>query len=1113
MIEREMIKTQTRLMKQKRVAKGSPKGITDFNPSQDENQDETEGDTSFELGSESELNDDSESELNDDSESELNDDSEFGTAIKRSRNIDEKGFDERGFDGGSCERVNSSKEAQLVTLKSDVEGPHDFGGSRSEDPNALYNGLSIKNVNDTNIYDKFVKIFDKLANDVVANVQAEAGVLTQTDVNIYENQFILDFGNDKPSNEPAFLNLTIEAMVKRCPDQIEDFYYQPIYEYTIKNYLDNQTIYNLFKAKIKEFYPIGEWRIFVKVKNRTKNGVNTIDLYIYVVKKTEKIALNTSLRFHSQDTGLSNYILGICLCEQGFNEAFDKLFNGDADIDIDKFIPKASNPADPADPANIFVSDIEAALAVIISGTITVDNATNLIDVKGSIQISGITKLIDPANVSKPLYGEIIKGVATDANKIEQIYIGYPATQPIIIKGSDPHPGKTSKTVFDEKIEEVYPVAANQKIKDFLIGFNNNAVESTLSAFNLLLSYWIIPTPGSSIVNDYNLVLNTNNIVGINLIGPEAFTFRLDIEDITVSNICKTMIHYFLNPGDNTQQIIQQMNKVFDHPKCRYKTMNPKLLVLDYKLAIIASFKSFGDECQRKEAEDENRYLNSLGGSAGILNENSKHLLMLSDDRIFFSSCIQHNQPAVSNTKSPHPKFYDIDSMPQNKIPNILGSITGLACNKLSIVGKSKPTIELLQEAYADIQVEYQLIKTKLGIGIGIDIPSIQAQITNLNLLITAITNAAAAAGNMPLVDYYKTMRSVADQTSDKTMLKSCKETIGKMKSTLNCLQYYYASFNDLTKKKQKDIYLKYINDELSSSISASVDSNTYKNIIDFNTGSLEKKQNINNVDNLTSAIKTMFNKIDFAPKLVSCHELACDQAIHKIQMYIQTLIIYGEILGVEKLQEIQAQYEEFIEKITDLRVKYPNTILESLNAYISSHMSGRQKNKTIAFGADNRSPEEINRDKLAKIDKALREAEVEKKAAEEAEKAAAGTAAAPPKGKKGFFEKALKAAKGFFKDTASRYDNLTKERNDLSEKITSEALKAAAAVHSTDKTEARTFQQWLEGFVNRGGSKSRQNKQQYQKRYTKRRNKKTYRKRTQKHLKIKRRRYTKRRK
>ena len=989
------------------------------------------------------------------------------------------------MDGGSCEVVNVNSESDLFAMKAVVENSHDFGGPRSEEVTALYNGLSIKNVNGLDLYTKAYRVLDVIANNVVV---ANAAIAADDS---YERQFITDFGLNKPSNEPSFLNLVIETMVKKCPDQVADFYYQPIYEYAFKGKAANPIVYNIFKQKIKEFYPKNEWRVFLKQKK------NYDDLYVWVIKKTLKPPLNTSLRLHSQDTGLSNYVLGACLCEVGFNAAFDALFVEPGNvIDIDKFFPSSGNPND---PARLFETQIITELDKITSGTITHDAAG--IDIVGSIQITGLTKLIDPANSSKPIYGEIIK---KNGAKIEQIYIGYPNTLPM--GGGAEH----SKRKFDDKIDEEYPSAvnaANAAINTFLKEFNDNAVISTLEAFNLFLSYWIEPDPASNqIVTEYNLILNNNQIIGIHLSNPaDGFTFDLHIEDITVSNICRTMIYWFLNQGLNNERVIQQMNNVFGHPRCKYKTMaGVKPSEEDYKLAIIASFKSSGDECQRIEAEHENRYLNSYVG----LNKINNYLLMLSDDRVFVAAGIQHNQPIVSNIKSPHPKFYDIDSMPSNKIPDIGGIITGLLCNKLPAISISKTTLELLKETKSAITIEYNLMTIKLGPG-G-DNPIITGQIQVLTELIDSIELAHAAD--------YNTTRSPDDQNSDKIVLADNNKTIGEMKSILVCLEYFHYTYEDESKSKQKDIYIKYITEQLSSVIASSIDSNTYKNIIAFNTGSNAQQQNINNVDELTAAIKSMFNKIDFAPKLFNCHKLACNQAIKKIEMYNAILntstILQREEIAIQR-EEIAKQYNIFIERIKELRDGYPNKILVSLEGYIGQKQASRERNKPTIFGADMRSPEEKDQEELTRIQQALDAAEAEKLTALLAEGVAAGQAATPPKGKKGFFDKALKTAKSFFKDATSIYDNLIRDKNKLLEKIQISALKAAASVHSTDKTDAITFQTFLRGILHMGGKpkKSRQNKQQYQKKYTKRYKKKIYRKRTQKHLKIKRRKHTKRRK
>ena len=89
-----------------------------------------------------------------------------------------------------------------------------------------------------------------------------------------------------------------------------------------------------------------------------------------------------------------------------------------------------------------------------------------------------------------------------------------------------------------------------------------------------------------------------------------------------------------------------------------------------------------------------------------------------------------------------------------------------------------------------------------------------------------------------------------------------------------------------------------------------------------------------------------------------------------------------------------------------------------------------------------------------------------------------------------------------------------------LENKMTLAVQNELAKVHTKSTDVIQQISTWFSNnFTDtgakkvKGGSKSRQNKQQYQKKYTKRYKKKIYRKRTQKHLKIKRRRHTKRRK
>jgi hypothetical protein len=94
-----------------------------------------------------------------------------------------------------------------------------------------------------------------------------------------------------------------------------------------------------------------------------------------------------------------------------------------------------------------------------------------------------------------------------------------------------------------------------------------------------------------------------------------------------------------------------------------------------------------------------------------------------------------------------------------------------------------------------------------------------------------------------------------------------------------------------------------------------------------------------------------------------------------------------------------------------------------------------------------------------------------------------------------------------------------------LENKLTLAVQNELAKVHTKSTTVLDNLKNWFSNTFDaegkrigqrlgsKGGQKSRQNKQQHQKKYTKRYKKRIYRKRSQKHLKIKRRRHTKKRK
>jgi hypothetical protein len=332
----------------------------------------------------------------------------------------------------------------------------------------------------------------------------------------------------------------------------------------------------------------------------------------------------------------------------------------------------------------------------------------------------------------------------------------------------------------------------------------------------------------------------------------------------------------------------------------------------------------------------------------------------------------------------------------------------------------------------------------------------------------------------------------------------------------------------------------------------------------------------INNVKDITKALFNMYDNYDFYSRVFDLHDIACDAFKDKLQMYIDIIrdsilpdsIKYIIIGHYETLQEgITAINDAFTleakTKLTNMManrehqssrskksvlkdtklsdtVKGELTTEQSLLAKkkkecdeVAAEIAKLQSDLTAAKGEEVKLSSE-----LIGIEKDLGAAtqirkEAKKGLAKDTAKASEDDLTQAKIAKK----TALATVRADIKAIGAAEKNIDKENEkkntviagllskitNLENIMTLAVQNELAKVHTTSTHVIQQISTWFSNTFTETGAKkvkgggkpkkSRQNKQQHQKKYTKRHKKKIYRKRTQKHLKIKRRRYTKRRK
>jgi hypothetical protein len=1043
-----------------------------------------------------------------------------------------------GQKGGDCRDINFNAFIVLFAYKIITEYVHDIGsGDR---------GAAVKN---SEIYDKVLRVFTEIANDFKNGPMGQAIVAANDEPS---KTWLTELDNVISTiNEDKYMSTIIRAIVTHCPDMVNEFYYKPMHLYICKydqtkmTRSQYDTMYELFRDKIIELFPVAEWMMFVK-KDDTKENIH---LYIFKNPDPQAILSNRNLGMHTQDMGLEDIPLGIALKLHEFTDIHQSFFQSDADNNIDVFFQADGN----INP--VYSQRITAALEPLESGTINAGVITN-----DSIQLFTPLKGLDPFNSHKFRNGSIMD----KPDKPEKLYVGYP---PGVYQGF------------------LAAVPLTQGTRDELTYLNQATYDGTIDTMNKLLSYWISNTnPAGAplivsgdgvpqIVDAYTFTVNaTGNVYGVNFTGPFNFIFELHFEETTVLSVCTAMVNFYggIIAGNN---LIEQMEHIYNHPGFRFKQPPGSEEERNMKLAILASFKSDGDEGQRLVS----KYLSILGNK----------FFFLTKDRVLLVETIKFNHPLLAITQSPDESFNPIDPNERDvSIRGISCTDSGILSNRRGEIDKIKNTFELLEEAIINYDTNIGKLQQKTnpppppqpqppcytnaqGLGVqlsarGITNPAeydAAAQVYfEADQAFTNAKAAAEAAGSDAAGNDAKTLvinkaltdgvissyNQTTNDVDNRVILNELVRYNGIIKQLLTSLQYIDQSINP-------DKINQLISTQIQKAVSIAIsDKLMLKQIL-----AISGRENLNlpftTTTNLADVLKLLHNEIEFSSKVIESHGIACDEMIKNIEAFKEIIDnnTYTQADAVVNIQDkIKVdRKQEFFDKYTEIIKEIQKTKRDFLNEYKTDLVTEITKIQNARSGRDAvpadrkklldeittlegritilRQQQQTQQEAIAKIDPVIKDLDdLKKTPLLEFKKIGFAMISSSvksffSKGKVAPTEKLTKAAVGVaLLDSKAEKTRIQSFISDLLEntKTTFDSLlkkkgKFIATNHKKSEVTLSELRRQVSIQQKKGGKNktTRQNKQNHHKKYTKRYNKKTYRKRSQKHLKNKKHKYTKR--
>jgi len=859
---------------------------------------------------------------------------------KQKQNIVKRKRENKQQIGGNCKRFLIDALLDSLRCKFFLEASHDLDSERGKE--AVYNGENIFNVLGDDLYlmvaDTLKIIVGEIDIELYKSETYEAKIINNLKTNI------------KTVDEPKYLSMIIDHITTNCPDRVDEFFYYKTIDFILRDVEQNKILYEKLKEKIMKDYPFPDWWLVMQVKEKTTDGKKTIDLYLYVIKKETRDLNNTSLKFYEQDMGIGE-ALDIALQENSYLDAYNTLFNTVNDINL-FFIPSTNYTLN-----SDYKTAIIDAKKKRESGVIKV-NDLGKVEIDKSIWIKDPPKSIDPLSVEHPVYGAIFKPISggliindNSISNIEILYIGYPDTLPELVPPLVAL--KTSKFVFDSTVDALKnPDNSNisVKISNFLKNLNDLSIQATIEAINQLLGFWI-NQPG---ITKYQFILDASEeIIGYKFTDDNTFEFTVYIGDLTVTNICKTMIAFYRkehNSDARYRRIVEQMENIRRHPNYRYTMQNAGIdgSTDAFALTIIATIKSFGDEIQRIASEILHKNIKAQAD----VSPNSQNIWLLSSDRPLIAQGLLHGQPLIAELIIPHSAF-GIQNEITDKIQPVYNTLLGKNVNIHNVNGgvlsnlKSLLTVvktkhELLKDALNDFNAARDELFMTVTISDFPKLGSVQNVLDNLKTTIVVL-NGIFPDNNA----YPSELRTDDEQRSDGELLTQCRENIGKIKQLLISLEYYKA-FSGIQSNEITDLYVYYINSQIKNAISQSIDAPTFTLIKAFNSKGIDSG-GINNVADLNKALSNMCDNFDFYSKLFDIHDIACEAFINKINMYKQ-IIKDSECIEQDIKTKIITEYDKIINKIGEINTQFTKDANDKLKKLIEEREKrpSREKKKIL---------------------------------------------------------------------------------------------------------------------------------------------------------------------
>ena len=886
------------------------------------------------------------------SEGEGEEDEGFGDEDKEFRDEDRV---VGGQKGGGCDPIFINAFIVLFAYKIITEFIHDIGtGDR---------GRLVKN--NTAMYNAVLDVFIRIAtyfkdNSAIGRFVTAANQPSHELINTLNSEIAV-------INEDKYMSAIIRTMIKHCPDMLTEFYYKPMYVYVCK-YDDSKTtksaydvLYDLFRDKIMEIFPKEEgWMIFAN----PNDSITNIHLYVFKPPDQSGDSVDVDLGFYTQDMGLEDIPLGAALRMKSFIEIYDAFFQGSNDIQL-FFQADGSINAD-------YARQIRDALAPLESGKIENEKISN------SMELFTTFKGTDPLSSHQPFYGEIM------SNDLKRLYLGY-------------NPGIYNPLVDDF----VYPVGGggehlDDDTKNKLKKLNLVTYRGTIDSMNKLLSYWIgtdDPTDQPmQIVTDYTFIMDLpvgspgRKIIGLDFRGPLhgglEFRFKLFFGGASVGDVCQQMDAFNNDIAYDENSLIGQMKHIYDHPHFRFKRSPGSQNEKNMKLAIIASFKSYGDEGQRLISQ--------------YISENFGAIFFLTKDRVLLVETIKFRHPILGFTKSPHEEFDNSNEIEDARENGISCIYTGVISNTKSMIEKIQNTFQLLLAALNDYDINMTKLDAKLVPHVASAAPvtkggqpppkcytDVQTRIDELHALgiinaqqydvafeafkaykaalaangndadaaaaATAAATAAAAALSVPFLepDIQAIVASTLTVTNDdvnKGLLDALVKYNGIIKQVLLSLKYfdYARGYTQADIKALIDIQVR-------KAVSIAIPDKSKLSLILSVAGRTNLNIPFKTTTSLVEVLKLLHNEKEFSRNIIDSYQIACDEMIKNMTAFLQIIqdntytteetargISSQDKILVEQKGEIITHYDRIITSIYSLKYeflqKYRLNIVEEIN-------------------------------------------------------------------------------------------------------------------------------------------------------------------------------------